>query len=260
VIARRFAAAAGGIMHFVADFLGTIPFNPPTNFAANEQIILRFIHFLAGITWVGLLYFFNLVNVPFMKEIDAPTKGKVVPSLMPKALWWFRWGAVVTVLAGIFYWSQIVGSDARNAGLNPGALFGSFYGIWTIAFIFIMGLIMMLNDGRLLALGVFIIVTAAAWMFLSMNSHGWESNRALSIGIGGGLGWIMMFNVWGVIWRFQKKIIRWTAENAANGTPIPPEAAKMARRAFLASRTNAWLSLPMLFFMAAASHYPMFGK
>src|ERR1043166_5693162 len=141
----------------------------------TKAIVLRLIHFLAGITWVGLLYFFNLVNVPFMKEMDAPTKGKVVPSLMPKALWWFRWGSVVTVVAGVFYWSQIAATDAHNAGVKAGALFGSFYGIWTIAFILIMGMVMMLNDGRLLGLGVFIVVVVATWMFLTMNSAGWES-------------------------------------------------------------------------------------
>jgi hypothetical protein len=64
------------------------------------RISFRWLHFLAGITWIGLLYFFNLVNVNFMKALDAPTKKIVVPNLMPKALWYFRWGAVVTVLAG----------------------------------------------------------------------------------------------------------------------------------------------------------------
>ena len=62
----------------------------------------------------------------------------------------------------------------------------------------------------------------------------------------------MLLNVWGVIWPAQKRIINWTRENAANGTPIPAESAALARQAFLASRTNAWLSLPMLFFMATA--------
>ena len=62
----------------------------PAGMGDQEQIVLRWVHFVAGITWVGLLYFFNLVNVPFLKALDAPTKGKVVPVLMPKALWWFR--------------------------------------------------------------------------------------------------------------------------------------------------------------------------
>ncbi len=239
---------------------GAIPFNPPTNASAIAQIVLRWIHFIAGITWVGLLYFFNLVNVPFMKELDATTKGKVVPTLLPRALWYFRWGAVVTVLAGLAYWMQLGATDAHNAAAGAGVLFASFFAVWTVAFALIMGMIMGMNNGKALAAGAFVITAGAALLFLGLNDHGWESSRTLSIGIGGGIGWMMMMNVWGIIWRFQKKIIRWTAENAANGTPMPPEAAKLARRAFLASRANAWLSLPMLFFMAAASHYPMFGR
>ena len=65
-----------------------------------EQL-LRWTHFLAGITWIGLLYFFNLINAGFMKQLDAAQKGVVVPRLMPNALWWFRHGATITVLAGI---------------------------------------------------------------------------------------------------------------------------------------------------------------
>jgi uncharacterized membrane protein len=74
------------------------------------------------------------------------------------------------------------------------------------------------------------------------------------------MGLLMMLNVWGIIWRLNKKIINWNRDFKNNATPIPPESAAMARMAFLASRTNAWLSLPMLFFMGAASHYPIFGR
>ena len=100
----------------------------------------------------------------------------------------------------------------------------------------------------------------ASHFYVMLNNHGWESSRLIAIGIGGGMGWMMMLNVWGVIWRFNKKIIRWTEESAANGTPMPPEAAALARQAFLTSRANFALSLPMLFFMGAASHLPLFGK
>ena len=65
-----------------------------------EQIF-RWTHFLAGITWIGLLYFFNLINAGFMKSLDGAQKGVVVPRLMPSGLWWFRHGATVTVLAGL---------------------------------------------------------------------------------------------------------------------------------------------------------------
>src|SRR5947209_9048691 len=102
---------------------------------AGTLMIFRCIHFLAGITWIGLLYFFNLVNVPFMKEMDAAAKAKIVPSLMPRALWWFRWSAVITVLAGWAYWSQIVGSDARNGGGSAGHTQMTFFLIWTLVFV-----------------------------------------------------------------------------------------------------------------------------
>jgi uncharacterized membrane protein len=105
-----------------------------------------------------------------------------------------------------------------------------------------------------------IIVVGASCLFLRLNDHGWESNRLLAIGIGGGIGWTMMLNVWGVVWRAQKKIIKWTADNAANGTPMPEKAQYLARQVFLTSRAAFVLSFPMLFLMGAASHYPMFGK
>ncbi len=236
----------------------------PTDPWSNILIILRWIHFVAGITWVGLLYFFNLVNVPFMNELDSGTKGQVVRTLMPRALWWFRWGAVVTVLAGIAYWMHIAVSDAHNAQLTPGTAIWSFFVVWTVAFMIEMAVLMQpregLRRGPVLAVVVAIVIVAASWLFLSINSHGWESNRLLAIGIGGGLGWFMMFNVWGIIWRVQKKIIRWTEQNLHDGTPLPPQAASLARLSFLVSRVNFWLSVPMLFFMGSASHYPLFGK
>ena len=71
---------------------------------------------------------------------------------------------------------------------------------------------------------------------------------------------MMLLNVWGVIWRIQKRLIAWIKANAENGTPMPEKAARMARMAFLTSRINAWLTIPLLFLMGAASHYPMFGK
>ena len=64
-------------------------------------LLLRWTHFLAGIVWIGLLYFFNLINAAFLKSLDGPTKNIVIPKLMPAALNWFRHGATVTVLAGI---------------------------------------------------------------------------------------------------------------------------------------------------------------
>lgn len=241
----------------------------PQDFNTNFLMAMRWIHFLAGITWIGLLYFFNLVNVPLMKELDGGTKGKVMPPLMSRALWWFRMSAVVTVLAGIAYWEVIVSTDVHNAqavGLTAshGAVLGSFFLIWTIVWAVLYGSIApskgIFDNGAFIGVVYLVVVAAAAWLFLSMNNHGWESNRLLAIGIGGGIGWVMMLNVWGVIWRIQKRLIQWTRDNATNGTPMPEKAKTMARQAFLVSRANAYLSIALLFFMGAASHYPLFGK
>ena len=238
--------------------------NLPTDVNTNLLMMFRWLHFVGGITWIGLLYFFNLVNVPFMKGLDPTTKGKVLPDLMSRALWWFRWASVLTVLMGLGYWGTVVGADARNGGGSAGAVFGSFFLIWTVAWGLMYACLIpgkgALDKGPVLAVIYIVIVLAASAAFLHFNDHGWESNRLIAIGIGGGMGWMMMLNVWGVIWRIQKRIIHWTAENAKNGTPMPDKAKGMARQALLTSRANAWLSLPLLFLMGAASHYPMFGK
>ena len=122
-----------------------------------------------------------------------------------------------------------------------------------------MGLVMApvpaLKKGPVLGVLVAIVLAAASYLFLALNQHGWESARTLSIGIGGGLGWFMMFNVWGIVWRMQKKIIRWNLAASVDGTPIPPEAAKLSQISMLVARISFWVSFPMLFFMGAASHY-----
>jgi len=155
------------------------------------QLILRWIHFLAGITWIGLLYFFNLINASFLKSLDGPTKNIVIPKLMPVALKWFRHGATVTVLAGVL-------------------LYGHMY-----------------HRG---------------------------GTGAVALAIGGLLGIIMMGNVHGIIWPNQRKIIA-AVTAAAEGTPAPPEMAQWGRSALMASRVNLMLSIPMLFFMGAGSHF-----
>src|SRR6266446_5566910 len=79
-----------------------------------SHIVLRWLHFVAGIAWIGLLYFFNLVNVPLQKKLDPDTKKKVNPDLLLPALWYFRWGALITVLAGLGYYAMyILKADVR---------------------------------------------------------------------------------------------------------------------------------------------------
>lgn len=234
-------------------------FHPPDNPDEYVMLLLRWFHFVAGIIWIGHLYFFNLVNVNLMKALDGPTKGKVIPQLMPRALWWFRWGAVITVLVGLAYYAMyILKGDAHNAGKNVWVVLIVWLLILVVAFALEFFAVKKIDNGWALAVVVallMILMSLAVICWLQSQLGQWGGTKAYSIGLGGGLGLVMMLNVWGIIWPNQKRIISWTADNAENGTAVPPESAKLARVAFLASRANTWLSLPMLLLMAASSHF-----
>ncbi|HLG15080.1 MAG TPA: urate hydroxylase PuuD [Blastocatellia bacterium] len=240
-------------------------FHPPDDVQSNVTMALRWFHIIAGIVWIGHLYFFNLVNVNLMKSLDGATKGKVIPQLMPRALWWFRWGAVVTVLVGLTYFAMyILPPDARNAGANSWLILLVWLLIVIAAFVLMFFILRTVDKGWIVGVLIGVVasvmaVAVTAWLNSSLTTF--ASSRTLSIGIGGGLGTIMLFNVWGIIWPNQKRIIAWTANNAEKGTAVPAASARLARVAFLASRANTWLSVPMLFFMAASgTHYPLLGR
>ena len=228
------------------------------------RIIVRWLHFVAGITWIGLLYFFNLVNVPVQKGLDADTKKKVNPELLGRALWYFRWGAVVTVLAGLTYYAMVIlKSDVNNAKALGGANVGLGYVliIWLLYAIVLFGIEFLIikkvpaltKDGRVFAVVMFLLVAIFTYGLVSfftsaftVGTETYASNKTYSIGIGGAYGILMMLNVWGIIWPNNKRIL---AATAGTGPAAPPE---LARQAFIASRTNAWLSLPMLLFMGTS--------
>ncbi|HKP81580.1 MAG TPA: urate hydroxylase PuuD [Pyrinomonadaceae bacterium] len=228
------------------------------------RILLRWLHFVAGITWIGLLYFFNLVNVPFQKGIDADTKKKVNPDLLGRALWYFRWGAVITVLAGLMYYAMVIlKADVTNANNIGHGNVNIWYVLvmwllypivlFAIEFLLIKKVPAVIKDGRVFAIVMFMLVALFTYglvMFFTSvfnvgNDH-FASNKTYSIGIGGAYGIVMMLNVWGIIWPNNKRIL---AATAGTGPAAPPE---LARQAFIASRTNTWLSLPLLLFMGTS--------
>jgi uncharacterized membrane protein len=237
-------------------------FSFPTGAPANEMIALRWLHIIFGIIWIGLLYFFNLALIPAMKQCDPKLRIRIYPELMPKAMAWFRWSALVTVLVGLRYYSIHLSSDAKLAG-NPslvGKWFGWWFLVWFVAYAFLYALQLpakgILDSPWIRTIGVAIVVIAASWLILALNGGENVSNPHLAISVGGGLGLIMLLNTWGVVWRVQKRLIVWTRASAELGTPMPPETDRLMRWNYLTARTSFWLSFPMLFFMAAASHYP----
>jgi uncharacterized membrane protein len=230
---------------------------PPAHTAKEiVGILLRWVHYLAGITWVGLLYFFNLINLPLMKQLDADAKPKILRYLALPTLNWFRWSALVTVFVGFWYWSETyVAAAAHLAGKSPWGTIGLFVLVWGIAWHTYFAIVKRTPDPWVLAVITAVLVVAAGWVFVACAPVGGDDNHVLSIGIGGGLGFFMAANVWTIIWRNNKKII----DGTLAGTP-PANAAVLARQVFLTSRTNFYLSFPMLFFMAASSHYTLFGS
>lgn len=170
--------------------------------AAFWEAGLRWSHVLSGIMWIGLLYYFNFVQIPNMPKIPeearAPAVGKVIA---PAALFWFRWGAMATLITG---------------------------------------LLLSWNQGY----------TFQALTFGALDDPAFAVQKHIFIGIGMWLAIIMWFNVWFIIWPNQQKAL-----NINNAYPdLAAEAkAASAKTAMLFSRTNTFLSVPMLVAMTGAS-------
>ncbi|MBI3563897.1 MAG: urate hydroxylase PuuD [Elusimicrobia bacterium] len=82
------------------------------------EFAFRWLHVISGITWIGMLYFFNFVNTQIQANLDDASKKAVNPQLMPRALWWFRWGAMSTFLSGLVLFTVIY---MYTAGVGFGA-------------------------------------------------------------------------------------------------------------------------------------------
>jgi uncharacterized membrane protein len=220
------------------------------------QLFLRWAHVVAGILWIGHLYFFNFVNAHVAKALDGPTKKSVVPELMPRALYWFRWGAAWTWVTGIllggliYYHSKIVFDDPTAATNNPWLWLAIVLVILAVGFV-IYNAVMKAVKNVVAANAINLVLFVAVYFFLEFV--GKFGGRSLYIHTGLIFGTIMAMNVWMVIWPAQKKIITATKE----GTP--PDAALVAS-AGLRSRHNTFLSIPLVFTMIS-NHYPtMYGN
>ncbi len=93
--------------------------------------LLRWVHLLTSVTWIGLLYYFNFVQGEYFKTADGGAKGDVIQKLVPDALWWFRWAAMFTFLSGAFL---IYLKHLSGMGIMIGAVMGTimFLNVWLI--------------------------------------------------------------------------------------------------------------------------------
>lgn len=152
------------------------------------------LHVLFGVVWIGLLYYFNFVQVPAVgaatADTDGPGPAAINKYVAPRALAWFRWGAVGTWLTGA------AALEVSGIGL--------------------------------------------------VNAFTLQAG-AQTIGVGAWMGTIMLFNVWVLIWPNQKKIL-----GIVEATDEAKASAKVV--ALMASRTNTFLSIPMLMCMIGHGH------
>jgi len=218
------------------------------NVTACLEMIFRWIHVVAGIAWIGHLYFFNFVNSQVVKTYDADSKKKVVPELMPRALYWFRWGAAYTwvtgfLLAGMVYYMSpnlLPPDSTTSVGAGVGlslllivAVFFIYDALWKA---------MAKNEQA----GVIVSFVLVAVLLCGLSRV--FAPRAVYIHLGMLFGTIMAMNVWMRIWPAQKKII------AATKAGAPPDAA-IAGMAGLRSKHNTYMSVPLVLSMIS-NHYP----
>jgi len=221
------------------------------------QLFARWAHIVAGIAWIGHLYFFNWVNGPFQGRMDGPTKRAVNPELMPRALFWFRWGAAWTwitgiILAGlIYYQTKEVLFEQDHVG-NPWLWLAITLVGWAVGFV-IYNAIMKALANKVVGAAICLVLYAGFWCLLECVGH--YSGRALYIHAGATFGTIMALNVWMVIWPYQQKIIRALKDGAPLAATDP-----IVTTAGLRSRHNTYMSVPLVFFMIS-NHYPtMYGN
>jgi uncharacterized membrane protein len=213
-----------------------------------SEFLFRWIHVVAGIAWIGHLYFFNFVNAQLAKTYDADTKKKVVPELMPRALYWFRWGAMYTWVSGLvlaaFSYYMVNNMVPLGSSMSNGTATLICLVILVLAF-FIYDILWKAVKNETVGVVISYLLIVATLFGLSRFLIG----RAVYIHIGAFLGTIMMMNVWMRIWPAQKKIIA-----GIKGTGAAPDASVVAL-AGLRSKHNTYMSVPLTFFMIS-NHYP----
>ena len=233
--------------------------------------IFKWLHIFAGVMWIGLLYFFNFVNGAFAGTMDANTKKAVVPELMPRALYWFRWGAAWTWFTGIslllvLFWNHGLSKDhyGMNGYVGGGNMFetdtpwNTLFGMIPTAHIIILFTFLAVfiydflykkvkfgktcpiaNNTRLATIISFLLIAGMEYLMICCGKF---SFRAVNIHIGAMFGTMMAFNVWFRIWPAQQKIIAAIKEGEA------PDADLVAL-AGLRSKHNTYMSLPLLWTM-----------
>ena len=98
------------------------------------NFLFRWGHVLFGITWIGMLYYFNFVQGAYFKEATPEALGDAKAKLAPRALWWFRWGAMFTFITGVVLLVGVMKLNVLNDFIIAGVLLGTlmFLNVWLV--------------------------------------------------------------------------------------------------------------------------------
>ena len=222
----------------------------------------KWLHVIAGITWIGLLYFFNFINGHLAATYDADSKKKVVPELMPRALYWFRWGAAWTWFTGVIllyviFWhgNLSMGETDGNTMFSEGVISPVSHTLILVTFlaVFLYDAFYKSSLGkntRVATIISFVFIGAFLWFMSCYGSFGY---RAYNIHLGAMFGTIMAFNVWFRIWPAQQKII-----GAIKNGDTPDS--NLVALAGLRSKHNTYMSVPLLWTMINEHTVAFSGK
>ena len=227
-------------------------------FEEHGQLLWRWIHVVAGVLWIGLLYFFNWVNSAFAPTMDAETKKKVVPELMPRALFWFRWGAAWTWIFGVillfllyYMGPNTFAATSEHAGQRPefATWIQPFAGLF-VGFLVYDLLFKSMAKQHSIAVAIWGAITVGfAWyLFYKLGFSG----RATLVHVGALFGTSMAANVWMRIWPAQQRIITAIKDGQA------PDAADLGM-AGLRSKHNTYMSVPLLLLMVSVDQAAITG-
>jgi len=216
--------------------------------------IFKWLHIIAGVLWIGLLYFFNWINGHVVATMDGSTKQKVIPELMPRALYFFRWGAAWTWITGIVlllivYWMGMNDSMFKELGIDDEpSKFKHLAYLLPFVMVFVYDVFYkssISKNTRVATIISFLGIVGVLCLLICVSEM--ESYRAYNIHIGTMFGSMMAFNVW---YRIIITAIK-------NGDAPDPADAGMAG---LRSKHNTYMSVPLIWTMinehtVGVSHY-----
>ena len=219
------------------------------NFDGHDlgNALLRWIHIVAGVLWIGHLWFFNFVNAELAKTYDADSKKKVIPELMPRALYWFRWGAAWTWLTGILLAARLYwfGNYFTTTGVHPTVgQWGGVLAFIVVGFLVYDRIAKALQKQPMVALWIWYAIAILFAWGLQNCPYLQASERATYVHTGALLGTAMAANVWMRIWPAQKRIIT-AIKNGQAPDPADPAVSGMR------SKHNTFMSVPLLMLMLA---------